>query len=350
MEFQKKDKEFMLEAIRIAKKGKGRTKTNPLVGCVLVKNNEIIAKGYHSSYGKKHAEIDALNKTKEQGLTLYVNLEPCCHHGKTPPCVDEIIKRKVKTVFIGMKDPNKEVNGQGLKKLKQAGIKVHQGCLEHESRLLNYSYLTGIKKNRASVTIKVATSLDGKVAACDGTSQWITSKKSRSDGKKMRNRYDAILVGSGTASKDNPVLNRSLRPESWKKILIDRKNKVKESSRMFKNGKIYIWGGAKNKLNKKIKYLEAKNLKNLLELLRKDGVQSVLCEGGKLSSELIKDNLADKIVTYISPKLIGSKGLGFSPAEWKTLSDSRKLSDVGITKIGEDVKVEGYLTNVHRNN
>jgi len=350
LEFQEKDKEFMLEAIRIAKKGKGKTKTNPLVGCVLVKNNQIIAKGYHSSYGKEHAEIDALNKTKEQGLTLYVNLEPCCHHGKTPPCVDEIIKRKVKTVFVGMKDPNKEVNGQGLKKLKQAGVKVHQGCLEHESKLLNYSYLTGIKKNRASVTVKVATSLDGKIAAFDGTSQWITSKKSRSDGRKMRNRHDAILIGSGTASGDDPVLNRSLRMKSWKKILIDRKNKVKENSKMFKDGKIYIWSEGKNKLNKRFKHLKAKNLKNLLELLRKDGIQSILCEGGKLSSELIKENLADRIVTYISPKLIGHQGIGFSPSGWKTLSDSRKLSDIRIKKIGEDVKIEGYLTDVYRNN
>jgi len=350
LKFRKKDKEFMLEAIKIAKKGRGRTKTNPLVGCVLTKNDEIIAKGYHSSYGQKHAEIDALDKTEEEGLTLYVNLEPCSHYGKTPPCVEQIIERKVKTVFVGMKDPNKKVNGKGLRILKQAGVKVYQGCLENESKLLNYSYLTGIKKNRASVTIKVALSLDGKIAACDGTSQWITSKESRHDGKKLRNKNDAILVGSGTALKDNPVLNRSLRIKNWKKVLVDRKNKVEESAKMFKDGKIYIWGKRKNGLDKKPKYLKAKNLKNLLELLRKEGIQSILCEGGMLSSELIKENLADKIVAYISPKLIGSQGLGFSPSEWKTLSDSKKLCDINIKKIGRDVKIEGYLTDVYRDN
>jgi len=348
--FQKKDNDLMLEAIKIAKKGLGKTKTNPLVGAVVSSGGEIISKGFHEKYGQNHAEINALEKVDVKNTTLHVTLEPCSHHGKTPPCINKIISKNVKRVVIGTKDPNKKVNGKGIKKLKEAGIDVSVGCLKDQCNLLNYSYLTGILKGRASVTVKVATSIDGKVAAADGTSQWITSKNSREDGKSLRNEHDAIMVGSGTVIKDNPKLDRKSAIEEWKKILIDRNEKVKKTSKIFKNGNVYLWGTGKEPSEGNIHQLKIKSLKELLEEVRKKGIQSVLCEGGKLAGELIKQGLADRIIVYMSPKIIGSKGIGFSPDNWTTLSESKKLSNVSIKTIGNNVRMEGYLTNVHRDN
>ena len=340
----------MLKAIQIAKKGLGKTRTNPLVGAIVSFDGKVIAEGYHEKYGENHAEVDALENITRKNTTLYVTLEPCSHHGKTPPCIKKIISKKVQRVVIGTKDPNEKVNGEGIRKLKEAGIDVSVGCLEDECKLLNYSYLTGLKKRRASVTVKVAISLDGKVAAFDGTSQWITSKDSRNDGRSLRNEHDAIMVGSGTVTKDNPKLDRKLRKEDWKKILIDRKGKVEKDSNIFKNGNIYLWGEEKESFGKNIHFLNAKNLKDLLREARKENIQSVLCEGGRLAAELIKQNLADRIIIYMSPKIIGGKGIGFSPDNWTTLSEAKKLSDISIKTIGNEVRMEGYLTDVYRNN
>ncbi len=340
----------MLEAIKIAKKGLGKTKTNPLVGAIVSDGKKILSKGYHEKYGEGHAEINALNHVAKKNTTLYVTLEPCSHYGKTPPCVDQIIAKNVKRVVVGMKDPNKEINGKGIRKLKEAGLEVSLGCLEGQCKLLNYSYLTGLKKGRASVTIKVAVSLDGKIAASDGTSQWITSRESRISGRELRNQHDAILVGSGTVSKDNPKLERTLRKKDWKKILVDRNHKVQEGSKIFKNGHVYVWGKKSNNNKKNISYINPKDLKSLLRMVREEKVQSVLCEGGRLAGELIKEGLADRIIVYTAPKIIGDKGLGFSPKVWRTLSDSKELSNVSIKKIGNNTRIEGYLTDVHRNN
>ncbi|MEO8400117.1 MAG: bifunctional diaminohydroxyphosphoribosylaminopyrimidine deaminase/5-amino-6-(5-phosphoribosylamino)uracil reductase RibD, partial [Ignavibacteriaceae bacterium] len=234
------DESYIKLAIEIAKKGMGNVSPNPLVGCVIIKNDRIIGAGYHQKFGESHAEINAINNSKEnlEGSTLYINLEPCSHYGKTPPCVDKILEAKIKKVVIGTLDMNPLVSGNGVKKLKSVGIDVKVGVLENECINLNKFFFKFITKKTPYVTLKAAQTLDGKIADKSGESKWISSLSSRRFVHEFRSKYDAVLVGTKTIIKDNPSLTvRLIEGRNPKRIIIDTDLSLKNSLKIFKDNK-----------------------------------------------------------------------------------------------------------------
>lgn len=322
---------YMKKCIRLALKADGKTSPNPLVGCIVLdKDGKEISSGYHSSYGKLHAEAEALNKlnnNEAQDGTLIVNLEPCSHFGKTPPCADLIIKKGIKKLVIGMKDPNPLISGKGIAKCKKAGIQVIENVLYDEAIKLNEVFIKNMTKKACFVAIKTATTLDGKIATRTGDSKWITSEKAREEVQKIRNRYDAILTTSSTIIKDNPSMTcRMKNGKNPIRIVIDRELKTDFNSKIYTSSseKVYIAIGKdidKNKINNlppniELIKCEVDNYKiDLIDLFKKLydlRIKSVLVEaGGRLNGELISFGLADKIYQFIAPKILGDEH-GFS--------------------------------------
>ena len=228
---------YMKKCIELAKLAEGNVSPNPLVGCVVLdKNGNEISTGYHAKYGANHAERDALLKLhngEEKNGTLIVNLEPCSHFGKTPPCTDLIIERGIKRVVVGMRDVNPKV--EGIEKLQKAGIEVIVGVLENECKKLNEVFIKNFTEQKTFVAIKTATTLDGKIATQNGSSKWITSEKARDEVKKIRNRYDAIMPSSSTIIADNPTMAHR------KKIILDRELKTNLESSIYQEGEIYLF-------------------------------------------------------------------------------------------------------------
>lgn len=232
------DESYIQLAIEIAKKGTGSVSPNPLVGCVIIKDNKIIGAGYHQKFGEEHAEINAINSSAEsvEGSTLYVNLEPCSHHGKTPPCVDRIIKEKIKRVVIGTLDVNPLVSGNGVKALKKAGVDVKVGVLENECIELNKFFFKYITSKLPYVTLKAAQTLDGMIADKNKNSEWISSKESIKYVHWLRASYDAVLFGSDTAKIDNPKLTvRMVEGRNPYRVVLDSKLSLKTDLYLFKN-------------------------------------------------------------------------------------------------------------------
>ncbi|HPD61736.1 MAG TPA: bifunctional diaminohydroxyphosphoribosylaminopyrimidine deaminase/5-amino-6-(5-phosphoribosylamino)uracil reductase RibD, partial [Thermodesulfobacteriota bacterium] len=223
---KKTPEEYMWRAIKLALKAQGQTSPNPLVGALIVKNGKIVGQGFHYRAGSPHAEINALHEAgnQAQGAEIYLNLEPCSHVGRTPPCVDAIIQRKIRKVYVGMMDPNPLVCGKGIRKLKEAGIEVATGILEKECRRLNEVFIKYITTKRPFVILKAAASLDGRIAAESGDSQWLTNEKSREYVHRLRSAVDAVLVGIGTVKRDNPQLTCRLKYRKGKdpiRIVVD---------------------------------------------------------------------------------------------------------------------------------
>ena len=298
----------MKKCISLAKKALGKTSPNPLVGCVVLNaDGDVIATGYHKKYGDFHAERDALNKIQNaKGCTLVVNLEPCCHQGKTPPCTDIIIEKGIKTVVYGMKDPNPIVSGRGLKILKDAGISVVGPVLENECRLLNEVFIKNKTQEKTFVVLKTATTADGKISTHNGDSKWITSEKARNYARKLRRNYDAILTSSSTVIADNPTMNHKV------KVILDRELKTDINSNIYKQGKICVFHDKKLKpknKSKRITYLPAPikdgklDAEFILNKIFELGIMSVFVEsGGKLSGSFLP--YADKIYQFIAPKIL----------------------------------------------
>lgn len=310
----------MEKCIELAKKAEGLTSPNPLVGCVITDEfDNVIATGYHHKYGENHAERDALLKiNKGEGDTLYVNLEPCSHFGKTPPCTDIIIEKGIKHVVIGMLDPNPAVSG--IKKLKEAGIDVTTGVLEDECKKLNEVFIKNMTQKKTFVAIKTAATLDGKTATSTGSSKWITSEKARDEVKIIRNRYDAIMTSSSTIIADNPQMFHR------KKIILDRELKTNPESQIYKQGEIYLFNEKKDGLNGNINFIKTPvkdgkiSLEFVFEKLYKLGIMSVLVEsGGKLSGRTLK--YADKIYHFIAPKITGDNSS-------KSCFDFQQITDI----------------------
>ena len=352
----------MRRAIELAKRG--NTAPNPMVGAVLVKAGKSIAEGFHSYAGGPHAEVVALRKAgkKAKGADLYVNLEPCCHQGRTPPCTDAIIKSGVSKVYIGMKDPNKLVNGKGIRRLKAAGIKVSLGLWKEHCEKLNEGFVKVVKTGLPLVTMKTAISLDGKIATRTGNSQWISGTESRNFVHELRNQNSAILIGTNTILKDNPQLTCRLKKKGGRnptRIILDRGNKIPLKAKVFSNSKkqrvIYVAGSKislkrkKTLVEKNIEIINGKtnksgfDLKHLMKHLVKKDLTSVLIEGGgEINNSALKAGIVDKIYIFISPILIGGKqapgligGLGVSKIV-KALS----LKNMKVTEMGEDLMVE----------
>lgn len=301
---EKQYEKFMKYCIELAKQGQGKVSPNPLVGCVVLnKKGEKISEGYHKKYGEYHAERDALLKLKDaKDCTLIVNLEPCSHFGKTPPCTDIIIEKGIKNVVFGMKDINPKVNG--LEKLKNAGINIIGPVLENECKKLNEIFIKNFKYKKTFVALKTATTIDGKIAAHNGDSKWITSEKARTEVKNIRKKYDAILTSSSTIIADNPEMKHN------KKIILDRELKTDINSNIYKQGEIYIFNSKENKtLNERIRYIKTPTKNNKLDIsfildkLFELGIMSVLVEaGGELNSAFLP--YIDKLYHFTAPKIL----------------------------------------------
>jgi diaminohydroxyphosphoribosylaminopyrimidine deaminase/5-amino-6-(5-phosphoribosylamino)uracil reductase len=356
------DESYIKLAIEIAKKGRGNVSPNPLVGCIIVKGERIIGAGYHEKYGYNHAEINAINSAKEsiEGSTLYVNLEPCSHQGLTPPCVDKIIENKVKRVVIGTLDMNPLVCGNGVKKLKAAGIDVKAGILENDCIALNKFFFKYIIKKNPYVTLKIAQTLDGKIADRKGDSKWVSSLLSRRYVHELRSKYDAVLIGLGTVLKDNPALTvRLTEGRNPRRVVLDTRLKLSTEHKLFSNNSdkklVIVTSNKSRSKQRKINKIKLKgaeivfaredrgklNLKNVLKELAKLKISSVLVEGGKeVFSSFIKENLFDDLLVFISPKILGNGIPAVSDIGIKSISKSLKVKFVNAEIIGDDILAE----------
>ena len=327
---------FLKRAIDLARKGKYLTKPNPMVGCVIVKDNEVIAEGYHMKYGSKHAEINALEDLNKNNniseaefrqLTLYCTLEPCCHHGKTGPCTDAIIKSGIKKVVIGIKDPNPKVSGSGIKQLEDNGIEVLSGFFAEELIELNKHFFFKNTYNRPYIAVKIASSADGMSHRKDNTFTWITSEQSRDDVQIVRAGFDAILTGGNTFRNDNPRMNARVDFEANQpqKILLTSQEINKESN-FFKSGDVII--------------NRSSDLNKVITELSNTEINSILVEAGpNLVNAFLDNHLVDEIIIYKSNIMLGDEGVSWF--ENKTI-ESFGFDLKSSFKINDDRK-ETYL-------
>ncbi|MCX8093302.1 MAG: bifunctional diaminohydroxyphosphoribosylaminopyrimidine deaminase/5-amino-6-(5-phosphoribosylamino)uracil reductase RibD [Candidatus Goldbacteria bacterium] len=358
------DEKYIKLTIDLALKAVGHTSPNPLVGCVIVKNNKIISTGFHKKPGALHAEAEAIKKAgqKAKNATLYVNLEPCVHTDKkTPPCVDAIIKARIKKVIASMKDPNPEVNGKGFLKLKQAGCIVIDGVLRKEAEELNRVFIKNMKEKMPYVIIKAGLSTDGKIALKNKKSKWITSKESREHSQFLRKFCDAIMVGINTILIDNPHLDcRIDSRKKIKKVVLDANLQTPINANIFKRsgqGDIIIFCSNINNIKKEI--LEKKGaviIKSpaingkidenfIMKELFKRGIMSVLIEGGStVTTSFLCKKLVDEAWLYIAPKIIGADGLHyFGKMGFKDMSKVFSLKNISVEKIKDDILLKGKV-------
>jgi len=358
------DEYWMRRALHLAEKGRGRTSPNPMVGAVLVKRRKVVGEGYHARAGKPHAEIVAIEKAGERakGATLYLNLEPCTHYGKTPPCAPAVIEAGVRKVIVGIEDPNPLVKGRGVVRLKQAGLDVKVGILEKECTRLNEAFCKYMVQHEPFIILKVAATLDGKLATKNGESRWITGETSRRFVHRLRDQVDGVVVGIGTVLKDDPMLTARVRGgRDPYRIVFDSRLRIPENAKMIDlSPSRTIVATTEMASRDKIERLQKKgvrilisdsksgkvDLKSSLLKLGEMGMMSLLLEGGsQLSGSFLDQRLIDKILLFLSPKLIGDPeapgifgGLGVAH-----LKEAIPLRDLKVRKIGDDILVEGYL-------
>ena len=359
----KKHERYMKMALSFALRGTGNVSPNPRIGCVIVDNSveggRMVSWGYHRRFGGPHAEVEAIKKAggESKGCTAYVNLEPCCHTGKTPPCTDAIIEAGISSVVIGMRDPNPIVNGGGMKILKEAGIEVISGVLEAECRWLNRGFIRNMTAGRPWVTVKAAISTDGKMALKNGDSQWISGALSRERAHLMRAENDAIMVGVGTVLRDDPRLTvRDVDGRSPMKVIVDRDLDTPPESRILEQGRCVFFTGPEpdeervNTLTMRGAKVIKQNcelcdhipMDGLMSELAQMGVNQLMVEGGsRLISSLIRSCVVDEYSLFIAPKVLG-EGLCFSDRiEFKHVDDAISMKQVKIRRIGDDIWFEG---------
>lgn len=363
------DRIFMQKVLELALKGKEHTGPNPLVGAVVVKDGEIVGLGYHRYYGGPHAEVYALKEAGERAKNsiLYVNLEPCCYYGKTPPCTVKIINSGVKKVVIAMIDPNPLVAGKGIKELQKKGIEVEVGLLSKEAEKLNESYIKYISSDRPYIYLKSAQTLDGFIASRTGDSKWISNEEARLFVHTLRQKADAILVGIGTILKDNPSLTIRLPDVSNKdcmRIILDPELQIPLEAKVInqKSTKKTIIVCGKECNDEKRKTLLEKEmveiltikldkegnvpLKQLLKILHSRCISSILVEGGgKVNYSFLKEGLVDKIYTFIAPKILGGNdGIAVFTGEGSTdINKARVLKDIHYEIFDDNILVIAYL-------
>jgi diaminohydroxyphosphoribosylaminopyrimidine deaminase / 5-amino-6-(5-phosphoribosylamino)uracil reductase len=360
------DIKFMQRAIELSKKGYGFVNPNPLVGSVLVKNGKIIGEGWHENFGGAHAEINAIKTalTSARGATLYVTLEPCNHFGKTPPCTEKIIKEGISRVVIGMTDPNRLVNGRGIDRLRQSGIEVEVGVLDHTVRKINEIYFKFIQTSIPFCALKTAMTLDGKIATYTGQSKWISNRKSRQWVHELRHRYLSVMVGVNTVIADNPSLtNRSghMLKKNPLRIVVDSSGRIPMKAKVLdtKVAKtlVAITSKAPSSVRKELgqKGVETivcpendgkVDLTFLVRKLGELGIDSILLEGGGiLNFSALQSGIIDKIYSFISPKLIGGDS-AFTPVGgigFENIKDAVTLNIYNIHRFNEDLMIEAYI-------
>lgn len=355
------DEQYMKLAIDLACKGRGYVSPNPLVGAVLVKNGKIVGKGYHKKFGGPHAEINAIKDAGRhvRGATLYVTLEPCCHAGKTPPCVDTIIKHKIARVVIGTIDSNPLVSCRGMDSLRQSGVDVKTGVCKEECRRLNEVFFHYMETGIPYITLKFAQTLDGRIATSAGNSRWISSGASLKYAHQLRAEHDAILVGRHTVNHDDPELTvRLVRGRNPLRVVVDSGLMISERAKIFKNiaSAPTLIATVRKSSDPRFRKIAASgvdiistkadrrgkvNLKYLFGILAQRGISSVLIEGGaQIITSVLKNNLANRIVTVIAPKIIGQGIEAVGDLGIRNLDAAKRLSFQKIIPLGDDVIID----------
>lgn len=357
MTFSAVDHGMMARALRLAEQGLWTTSPNPRVGCVLVRDGQIVGEGWHAKAGEPHAEVHALRAAGEaaRGATAYVTLEPCSHHGRTPPCAEALIAAGVSRVVAAMSDPNPLVAGRGLARLEEVGIATAVGLLEHEARELNIGFVSRMERGRPWLRLKAAASLDGKTALNNGVSQWITGPDARRDGHRWRARACAILTGIGTVRDDDPQLNvREVETSRQPlRVVVDSKLELPMTARLLDGGPLLVvCAGAPAERRAELmargaEVLELPNAQGKVDLaallaeLARRGINEVHAEAGfKLNGSLLAEGLVDELLLYFAPSLIGHAAAGlFNLPELVSLDGKRSLVIRDQRQVGSDLRV-----------
>ncbi len=354
--FSAADHAFMARALRLARKGLFTTTPNPRVGCVLARDGAVVGEGWHARAGEAHAEIHALAAAGQQarGATAYVTLEPCSHHGRTPPCADALIAAGVARVVAAMRDPNPQVGGSGLGQLRAAGIDTADGLMELEARELNIGFVSRMTRGRPWVRLKVAASLDGKTALNNGSSQWITGPEARRDGHAWRARACAILTGAGTVRDDDPRLTvRDVETGRQPlRVVVDSHLETPTTARILEGGDVLVAAASEDaakiaalrKAGAEVLVLpnpQGKvDLVRLLQVLAGRGVNELHVEAGhKLNGSLLREGLVDELLLYFAPTILGSGREMFPLPELTDLCGRRDLKIVDLRCVGSDIRI-----------
>jgi diaminohydroxyphosphoribosylaminopyrimidine deaminase/5-amino-6-(5-phosphoribosylamino)uracil reductase len=355
--FTPADREFMARALRLAERGLFTTTPNPRVGAVVVRGDEVVGEGFHERAGEAHAEVNALRAAgrRAEGATVYVTLEPCVHHGRTPPCVEALLAAQVKRVVVAMGDPNPKVSGRGFAALRVAGIEVDSGLLEDEARELNEGFVSRMTRGRPWVRLKVATTLDARTALANGESQWITGEAARADGHRWRARACAILTGIGTVRDDDPRLTvRDVEtPRQPLRVLVDSRLEVPLTARLLDGGNLLVAAAIEDRAktaalrDRGAEVVVLPNasgkveLEDLVRELGRRALNEIHVEAGfKLNGSLVAAGVVDELLVYIAPKVLGESARGmFNLPGVERLADARRLRLTDVTRIGEDVRL-----------
>ena len=346
MAFTHQDTECMALALKLSQFGRKAVGANPMVGCVISRDDKIIAQDYHRLYGEGHAEVNALEKINYKGenTNVYITLEPCTHFGKTPPCADALIRAGVKKVFIAMLDPNPLVSGSGVRALQDSGIKVEVGLLEEEANKINRGFVKRMTSGLPFVTSKIAMSLDGRTAMKNGESKWITSKASREDVQMLRSLNQAILTGSGTIKSDNPMM--TVRTESADsnplRVVIDSNNIITDKSlNIFSSDAETL---ILNNNNSEMLANGKLDLKSALIKLGEMGINNLLLEAGSgLNGAMTEAGLIDEFIIYTAPLILGSDANPMIEIPLKKMSDKIKLNIIEVSQIDCDIKIRATI-------
>lgn len=352
-----RDAFYMARAVYLAKKGRYTTDPNPRVGCVLVRDDVVIGEGWHAKAGQGHAEVEALKNVPDaKGATAYVTLEPCSHQGRTPPCCDALIKAGIARVVAAMQDPNPQVSGSGLEKLKAAGIEVSCGVLQEDAMALNRGFIKRMTQNRPFVRSKLAMSLDGRTAMASGESKWITSAEARADVHRLRAESSAILTGIGTVLADDPALNARVDVDALQpiRIVLDTELNMPVTAQMAKlPGRSLILTCAEDQQKQQtlqqtgfeVYRLPGKNgrldLHAVMDFLGRQQINELLVEAGSvLNGALLAEGLVDEYVIYTAPCILGDQGRGlFNLPGLQQMADKKQLKLLDVRQIGQDLKL-----------
>ncbi len=351
------DNHWMALALRLAERGLGMAAPNPAVGCIIVKNSRIIGRGYTQNGGRPHAESVALQQAgaEAKGATAYVSLEPCAHHGQTPPCAAALVSAGITRVVSACEDPDSRVAGRGHAMIKDAGVAVSVGVLEREARALNAGFFLATQQNRPLITLKLATSFDGRIATGTGESKWITSPPARAAVQTLRSTHDAIMIGSGTAIKDDPDLRARLGgvPRSRVRMVLDSRLRVGIDSRLMKtadDAPVWLYHANECDISKDMQGSPARligvdmdadglSLPDILADAAGQGITRILCEGGgQLAASLLRQNLVDSLITFHAGLAIGAEGTpALAGLGLERLDDAPRFALESVQPIGADI-------------
>jgi len=353
----------MARALQLAARGQYSAHPNPMVGCLIVKNDVVIGEGWHEAAGEPHAEINALTDAGDaaKGATVYVTLEPCDHHGKTPPCVDALIDAGVGKVIAAMADPFPQVAGRGLDRLRSAGLETEVGLMRSAAESLNAGFIARVTRNRPLVRVKLATSLDGAIAMKSGESQWITGPEARADVQRQRARSGAIITGIGTVLADDPSLNVRLKELTRSgmqplRVVLDSRLRMPLAAGMLTLPGVTLICCSGDQDHSRLKDAGAEvrsfgsaggvvDVSAVLEELARRGVNEVLVEAGPgVTGHLLEQNLVDELVIYQAPHIMGSETRGmFRTPSWLTLADRRVVDISDVRRVGNDTRITARI-------